>query len=261
MEWRSGEVLLHYSEYGDGVPLVALHGAGVDHRDIEAALEASLEGMTGAAPYRRIYPDLPGMGHSSAEGLDSNDDVVDLLIEFIEHVAGGPALLVGHSYGGYLARGVAARQPDAVLGLALICPIGETTRDVPAQVAVRQDDDAYDELDPSDHDGFDGYFVVRTAANARRYRDQVVPGTRLVDESAFGRIAAAWAIDLGGTGFDGPTLIVAGRQDSVVGFSDAMALQASYPHATLAVVDGAGHALPHERPELLGALLADWARH
>jgi pimeloyl-ACP methyl ester carboxylesterase len=29
-------------------------------------------------------------------------------------------------------------------------------------------------------------------------------------------------------------------------------------HATLAVLDDAGHALPHERPELLRALLAEW---
>ena len=31
-----------------------------------------------------------------------------------------------------------------------------------------------------------------------------------------------------------------------------------YPHATSAVVDGAGHALLHERPEVVGPLLADW---
>ena len=57
------------------VPLVALHGAGVDHREIEAAVEAVVPG-TG---YRRIYPDLPGMGRSTADGLTCNDDVVTLL--------------------------------------------------------------------------------------------------------------------------------------------------------------------------------------
>jgi hypothetical protein len=38
--WVNG-VAVHYVEYGTGVPLVALHGAGVDHREIEAAVEAS----------------------------------------------------------------------------------------------------------------------------------------------------------------------------------------------------------------------------
>jgi hypothetical protein len=39
------------------------------------------------------------------------------------------------------------------------------------------------ELEPAQRTGFDEYFVVRTAATARRYRDHVVPGTRLVDEA------------------------------------------------------------------------------
>jgi hypothetical protein len=40
MECRINKVLVHYVERGGGVPLVALHGAGVDHREIEAAIEA-----------------------------------------------------------------------------------------------------------------------------------------------------------------------------------------------------------------------------
>ena len=36
-----------------------------------------------------------------------------------------------------------------------------------------------------------------------------------------------------------------------------MELVARYPHATLAAVDGAGHALMHGRPGLLAALLGD----
>jgi pimeloyl-ACP methyl ester carboxylesterase len=51
---------------------------------------------------------------------------------------------------------------------------------------------------------------------------------------------------------------VAGRQDSVVGYTDAIGLLERYPHATLAVIDGAGHALIHERPELLTPLLHNW---
>jgi pimeloyl-ACP methyl ester carboxylesterase len=35
-----------------------------------------------------------------------------------------------------------------------------------------------------------------------------------------------------------------------------MELVERYSHGTLAVIDGAGHALMHERPEILAALLA-----
>jgi pimeloyl-ACP methyl ester carboxylesterase len=58
--------------------------------------------------------------------------------------------------------------------------------------------------------------------------------------------------------YAGSTVIVAGRLDSTVGYAAAADLLDHYSHASLAVVDDAGHALPHEQPELLRALLAEW---
>ncbi|HEX2308133.1 MAG TPA: alpha/beta hydrolase [Jatrophihabitantaceae bacterium] len=254
MECQIDGVAVRFVEHGTGVPLVALHGAGVDHRETEAAFEAMVPGPG----YRRIYPDLPGMGRSAADGLTCNDDVVKLLGDFIDHVAGRPALLLGHSYGAYLARGVVARRPEVVLGLALLCPVAERSRNVPDHEVVRQDADVYDGLEPAHRTGFDEYFVVRTPATARRYRDHVVPGMALVDEAALERIFSAWKVDVGSQIFKAPTLIVAGRRDSVVGYTDAIDLLERYPHAALAVIDDAGHAVMHERPDLLAALLRDW---
>jgi len=255
MEHQVNGVRVHYVEHGDdGVPLVALHGAGVDHRDIEVAIE----GFVPTTGYRRMYPDLPGMGRSTSEGLTCNNDVVTVLIDFIDRVGAGPVMLIGHSYGAYLARGVAARRPELVLGLALLCPVAEQSHDVPGQNVVRQDDDAYDELDPAQRTRFDDYFVVRTKANARRFRDHIWPGITLVDEQALGRIFTGWTIDTGSSICSAPALIVAGKYDSVVGYTDAMQLLERYSHATLAVTDDAGHGLMHEQPELLSALVGDW---
>lgn len=254
MKCRINAVQVHYAEHGDGVPLVALHGAGVDHREIEAAIEA----IVSDGGVRRIYPDLPGMGRSRADGLACNDDVVTLLCGFIDQLGAGPVMLLGHSYGAYLARGVAARRPDIVCGLALLCPVNERSRNVPGHTVVRQDADAFDELEPEQRAGFEEYFVVRTGATARRYRDHVVPGVALVDEAALLRIFAGWTVDTGSSAFAGPALVVAGRRDSVVGYADAIELLEHYPHATLAVIDDAGHAVMHERPDLLAALLGDW---
>ena len=254
MECRIHEVTVNYVEHGSGVPLVALHGAGVDHREIEAAIEAVVPG----GGYRRIYPDLPGMGHTTTGGLTCNDDVVTLLGDFIDRLLDAPVLLLGHSYGAYVARGVAARRQDRVLGLALLCPVGERARKVPEPTVVRTDAEAYDELEPAQREGFDEYFVVRTRATARRYREHVVPGKALVDEVALGHIFAGWKIDVGSDSFPAPTLIVAGRRDSVAGYIDASDLLEPYPHSTLAVIEEAGHALMHERPELFASLFADW---
>jgi pimeloyl-ACP methyl ester carboxylesterase len=136
--------------------------------------------------------------------------------------------------------------------------VAEQSGNLPEHQVVRQDPDAYAELEPEQRPGFEEYFVVRTALTARRYRDHVVPGTTVVDEAALERIFGGWTVDVSSSTFSGPTLIVAGRRDSVVGYLDAVALLEGYPRAALAVLDDAGHALMHERPDVLAALVGDW---
>jgi len=58
--------------------------------------------------------------------------------------------------------------------------------------------------------------------------------------------------------YSGPVLLVAGRLDSTVGHAATADLLDHYPAATLAVLDAAGHALPHEQPAILGALVTEW---
>ena len=102
MECRIDEVLVHYVEHGSGVPLVALHGAGVDHREIEAAIEA-------VVPSGGLPADLPGPAGDgpldSRRPRPATTTSSTLLGDFIDHLGEGPVLLVGHSYGAYLARG------------------------------------------------------------------------------------------------------------------------------------------------------------
>src|SRR6188508_3433742 len=106
MEVREGQVVVHYVEHGTGRPVLVLHGAGVDHREAEACFEPLLDGVAGL---RRIYPDLPGMGRTSApETLRSADDVLDTMLDFADEVSGGAAyLLIGHSAGAYYAQAMA----------------------------------------------------------------------------------------------------------------------------------------------------------
>ena len=89
---------------------------------------------------RRLYPDLPGMGRTPApDWLDSSDGVLEVLLSFIDGVIGAaPFLLIGHSAGAYLARAIVGRRPEQVVGLALICPFGETAAPVPAHEVVHR---------------------------------------------------------------------------------------------------------------------------
>lgn len=246
-----GTIALHHVEHGAGRPVVVLHGSGVDHHEAEAGFEPVFEGVAG---FRRIYPDLPGMGRSAAPvGLRSAEDVLDALLDFAAEVTDGTEhLLIGHSAGGYFAQAMAARKPERVAGLALVCPLLPGVRDVPEHRVVVGSGELGDEA-------FRRYFVVQTAEMLERYERSVQPAAALVDQAALERIGERWELPVGpGPAYVGPTLVVAGRLDSTVGYAAAADLVDHYPHASLAVVDDAGHALPHERPELLRALVAEW---
>jgi pimeloyl-ACP methyl ester carboxylesterase len=247
---------VHYVERGEGTPVLLLHGAGVDHREPLGTMEPA---FTGIHRYRRIYPDLPGQGKTPApDSIRSADDVLDALLGLVDEVAGDePLLVVGHSAGGYFARAIAGRRPDQVIGLALICPLLEGLRDVPGHKPVVQEN-----LGAEAPEAFRSYFVVQTRATLRSYVDHVAPGIEAADQSALERIGARWRLTAGEPPrpYASPVLVVAGRQDSAVGYAAQRDLADAYPRATFALLDRAGHALPHEHPELLRALLGEWLR-
>jgi pimeloyl-ACP methyl ester carboxylesterase len=255
---------VHYVQHGGGTPVLALHGAGVDHREILAALEPLFAGRPG---YRRIYPDLPGMGATPApEWVGSNDDVVQVLLGLVDAVIGQEAfLLVGHSYGAYLARAVTSRRPAQVAGLALVCGVDAQARagELPEHAVLHADDDLDADaiLGPALAAEFRDYLVVQTPATLRRFQETVAPGVGLADGAALERIFQRWRLRTSperGAAFTGPTLVLTGRQDATAGYAGSWRLLEHYPRASFAVLDGAGHALLHEQVELAGALLAEW---
>ncbi|OIJ85495.1 alpha/beta fold hydrolase [Streptomyces colonosanans] len=64
-------VTMNFVEQGAGLPVLALHGWTPDHRLMLGCLEPVFAQRDG---YRRLYPDLPGMGKSPApQSIASSD--------------------------------------------------------------------------------------------------------------------------------------------------------------------------------------------
>lgn len=251
---------LNFVEEGprEGLPVLAIHGWSPDHRLMVGCCEPVFAAREGS--YRRLYPDLPGMGQSAAVGVDSSDDVLQSVESFIdEHIGSEPFLLLGESYGGYIARALAANRAHQVRGMALICPMGSAVENADRRVPEHQV--LVSEIDIAPDAPFAEIAVVQTQETFDRTQREVVAGLMCADAAALERIRTRWALTHDpetGPPFDWPTVIITGRQDSSTGYLDVWDLIEHYPRATFAVLDAAGHNAQIERPEAFNTLVHDW---
>lgn len=259
-----GDTEFHYETVGEGKPIVMLHGWRGDHRvsmDIAEPVMGEREG------WLRIYPDLPGMGMTSGEGITDQDRVLELLLGFIDAVTGGDRCVVGgYSYGGYLALGTAYRRPNRFDGLLLIAPAGLPGGGVPPRLppfqTLVENPGLFDGLDEGTAEHFRQFAVVQN----RELRDAVAniahPAELLADEEYLSRLDRSFRFtfeeDVLRSNFASPTLVVTGHQDAVTGYADALDLVDNFPRGTHAVLDGAGHALVWEQRAVFDALLGEW---
>lgn len=105
----------------DGLPVVFVHGMGVDHRSL-MMLDKAFDGNDSI---RRIYLDLPGFGRTppcrAACGCGNGGLAQTALDGLVGKAA--PFAMVGNSMGGALVREVLAREPRRVAGMVLIAPV------------------------------------------------------------------------------------------------------------------------------------------
>lgn len=253
---------MHVIERGSGTPIVLVHGFGVDHR-ILLPLDATIEA---AGAWRRIYVDLPGHGESPIGDVGSTMDVVAAVEQAIlDRVHGERFAMIGNSFGGMVSRYIAHRLQDRVLGLGTIgSPFfaASDRRTLPDRVVLTRDDTIVGSLGDAGASYAD-MAVIQSPANAASFVDHVYPGIVAADEAAMERIAANYEFpaepeDAWPAPFARPCLFIAGRQDQVAGYRDALSRVEHYPRATFAALDAAGHNVHLDQPAVTAALVTDW---
>ena len=106
---------LHTATAGTGPPVLFLHGMA-DDSSVWAKTVAALNGEVASTVI-----DLPGHGRSSAPSEPSAYAREALLTHIDDVLANtGPAVLVGHSLGGYLGLAHSLTRPGALRGLVLV---------------------------------------------------------------------------------------------------------------------------------------------
>ena len=265
MECHLQDLTIHYTSIGEGRPIVMLHGASLDYRHMVHDMEPAFVHRRG---WQRIYLDLPGHGRTPAPAsIRNQEDVLEIVLNFIDHLIPYQRFtLAGVSWGGRLSRAVLAKRFALVDGMCLtVTPIIRHDDEPDPDVLIANPElvAEADALDPRLGE------VMRTQpVQIREVLDWWVansrPAKELWDRDFAERffnesnIQLSFDINQLPHPFPGPVLIVMGRQDPIVRYTDVWPLVENYPRATVALLDRAGHlAMVHQRT-VFTALVNEW---
>lgn len=253
--------IIDYEIIGSGKPVLIIHGWGISKITMKAAFEpvfAQLEN------YKRYYIDLPGMGDSEHGEVKNSDDILELLHGFATDIIGEKFIIAGQSYAGLLTRGFVYKYPELLEKIILLVPCiipGVRQGRVEPLTVVERDDEFLATLTRQQFDNFTMMNVVLTREVWERYNSSVQPALDIADWDFLNNVLE------GSFSFDPddmaepcrlPTLIIAAKQDTEVGYKDQFDLMRIYPNSTYCAIERAGHNLQIEQPELFENTVRTW---
>jgi len=253
---------IYYEDIGEGKPILLIHGFTPDHRLMSGCMEPIFTLRDG---WRRIYIDLPGMGLTkNYNEISSSDDMLNTLTNFIEAVLPNQEyIIVGESYGGYITSGLIEKHKERIIGAAFICPViipQQDGRTIEKHRILRRDDEFIKKLSKEELADFSSNQVVLDEYNWIRYNKEILTGCKIADEQFLAKVKKNYefSFKVNKSMFNRPSLFLLGKQDSSVGYKDAINIMEYYPRGSFAILDIAGHNLQIEQPQLFSSLVNEW---
>ncbi len=263
---------IHYYEKGQGIPIVLIHGASSNLRDLETIVNNV------GQEHRAIAFDRPGYGYSErpSDAWPDPGRQAQLLHDALEQLEVKRPILVGHSWSGSVVLAYLLDYPEDVAGgvllagalspwgggvawynriagwpvvgplfaRTLIHPIGQALMQpyIAAVFAPEQPPDDYAERTGA-------VLALRPNAFRATAEDVTLLSDYLERQSVrYDEITA-------------PVLLVTGEKDTIVpAWNHADRLAERLLHAEHVELSGAGHAIHQSREEEVGRLIADFAK-
>lgn len=236
------------------LPLVLLvHGAGMDR-----TVWSQQTRWLAHHDARAVAVDLPGHGGSDGPALGSIADLADWIAAVADEL-GGPAHLIGHSMGAFIALEAAARHADSVasvvlMGLGAAMPVHPDL-----QAAADADDPLAADLmagwmhGPDQKFGFNPTPGMSMMGTSRAVIETSPDGVLSLD------LALCAAYDGAGDAANAlvcPATLVLGRLDRMTPRRAAQPLVDVLEHATVVELATSGHAPMMEEPDAVRSALA-----
>ncbi len=229
-------------EGGRGRPVLLLHPG--DGFDAQAPYVAAL-----ASHYQVIAPSCPGFGRSSDPHpyMKSVDDLSYLYLDLIEALDLRDLIVVGFSFGGWLAAEIAVKNTSRMAALCLVDTVGAKFSDPMAR-------DITDLFSVPLYQHPQWIYHDETLRN-RSFKDLPDETTVMLarNHQNFGLFGCAPTLHSRHMPYrlhriDVPTHLIWGAQDRVVSTDYARQWQQAIPGAQMTVIENAGHYPQVEQP-------------
>lgn len=249
-----------YRQAGAGATdLLLVHGIGSQ----SASWVRQLDGLAGA--FRVTAWDAPGYGGSDPIEVESPSagDYAETLDAFISALGIGRPIIVASSLGALIATSFAATHSGSVAGLVLLNPAGGYGLAEPRlraeKLAARLERLA--RLGPQGmaENLPDGMLSREASSEARAI---AAWSQARIDPNGYAqaaRMLANGALTKDAAWYDGHVLVVASSADTITPPQDCDRIAGAFSHATLRTLAGPGHLSYVESPDVVNALIADFA--
>ncbi len=234
---------LFYKEYGQGTPVIFLHGFPFDHSIWEPLVPLLSKDA------RMILPDLRGFGRSPVtEDIYSMRLLAEDVLHLMDHLKIEKAVLVGHSMGGYVSLAFAHAYPGRLLGLGLVAT--QAAADGPERRQSR-----YKTAEAVAHKG--ARVVASSMVSTLTPQKELLQPINELIMSAHptGIVGALKGMaerhDLTGelANISVPAVVIAGSSDQLVPKERVETLAQMLPKGWLVTIPNAGHMLMMEDPQ------------
>jgi proline iminopeptidase len=259
-------VELDVEQVGEGPVALVLHGG----MGLDKSVYRSLDPLT--ADLRLVYYDHRGNGRSGgAESSLSMAQWAADAAELARIVGGGePVIVIGHSFGGFIAQEMAVAHGDVIRALLLLATtpgqLGTGEEPAPEGPPIPEEFAALlshlpttdEELavgmnllaDPWVHTDVASDLRAAMADTVFRAAACRIGFEQLAEWSSVDRLGAVTA----------PVLLVAGRQDAFTSWPQSERIAARLDDAEVVILDDSGHFLWFDEPDAFFTAVRDWLR-
>lgn len=250
-----GRPAIAYQTTGHGEVLLFLHGIGGNRRNWDS------QRVCFGTSHCAVAMDFRGYGDSDPidDGFTFTDFAADAL-SVLDALQARRAHVVGLSMGGLVAQALYARAPERVASLALVAC---RAADEPVLPPGRREAFMRERLEPLRSGGSEALARSLAPSLLGRHasapaRDAVMASLRLVRPESYLRIMEARMrvepfLDPATIGV--PTLVMGADEDTVAPLDQMRQLAARIPHAQWVEVQGAGHLVNLEQPDVFNRAL------